>query len=93
MFSYTVTSGGVTETANINVPVTAVNDAPVVASPIADTSVNEDTAWSYAIPAGSFTDVDSVLTYTATLSSGAALPSWVICALVAATPFIDSIDE
>jgi Domain of unknown function (DUF4347)/Bacterial Ig domain/Putative Ig domain/Bacterial cadherin-like domain len=58
------------------VSVTAVNDAPVVATPIPDQSVNEDTAWSYVVPLGSFTDVDSSLTWSATLDTGAALPSW-----------------
>ena len=56
--------------------VTAANDAPILAVPLADQSVNEDTLVSFTIPAGSFTDVDSSLSYTATLSSGGALPAW-----------------
>ncbi len=55
-----------------------VNDAPVAAVAIVDQSVDEDTAWSFIFPAGTFTDVDnSSLTYSATLASGAALPIWV----------------
>ncbi len=54
-----------------------VNDAPVVATPVASQSVNEDTAWSYTLPAGLFADPDGdSLTLTATLSDGSPLPSW-----------------
>ncbi len=53
------------------------NDAPVVASPVASQSVNEDTAWSYTLPAGLFADPDGdSLTLTAKLSDGSPLPSW-----------------
>jgi hypothetical protein len=47
-FSYTVTSGGVTETATVRVNVTAVNDTPNIESAIADQSLSEDFA-SYTI--------------------------------------------
>ncbi|WP_396180118.1 putative Ig domain-containing protein, partial [Flavobacterium sp.] len=58
-------------------PIANVNDAPVVAAAIADQSVNEDTAWSYTVPAGTFRDIDGdTLTYTATLGDGSPLPSW-----------------
>jgi trimeric autotransporter adhesin len=54
-----------------------VNNSPFVAVPIPDQTSAEDTAFSFAVPAGSFSDVDNaVLIYTATLASGAALPSW-----------------
>ena len=57
--------------------ITPVNDAPVVNTPVADQSVAEDTTWSFQFPAGAFTDVDNAsLTYTASLASGSALPSW-----------------
>ena len=56
--------------------ITPVNDAPVLAIPLADVTVAEDTAVSITMPAGSFTDVDNTLTYTATLADGTALPSW-----------------
>ena len=57
--------------------ITPVNDAPVVSTPVADQSVAEDTTWSFQVPAGAFTDVDNAsLTYTASLASGSALPSW-----------------
>ncbi len=54
-----------------------VNDAPVLAQPLADQSVNEDTALLFAIPATAFTDQDGDhLALTATLDNGSALPSW-----------------
>jgi len=53
------------------------NDTPSVTSSITDASTNEDAAYSYDASAN-FTDVDAndVLTYSATLSNGSALPSW-----------------
>ncbi len=58
----------------LNLPV---NQAPVVAAPIGDQAINEDTALSFQVPAGAFTDPDSdPLTYTATLADGSPLPGW-----------------
>jgi Ca2+-binding RTX toxin-like protein len=54
-----------------------INHAPTVAAAIADQSSAEDALWSFTLPAGTFADVDgNALTYSATLGSGAALPSW-----------------
>jgi Ca2+-binding RTX toxin-like protein len=73
----TASDGSLTASDVFTLTVTATNVAPVTAMPLSDVSFNEDTAISYAIPAGSFTDVDNaVLSYAATLSDGAALPSW-----------------
>ena len=37
----------------------------------------EDFAWSFQVPAGAFSDVDSdTLSYTATLANGDPLPTW-----------------
>jgi CshA-type fibril repeat protein len=41
-FDYTVTSGGVTETATVNINVTPVNDAPIIESTIDDQLLSED---------------------------------------------------
>ncbi|GKS64187.1 hypothetical protein YTPLAS72_14910 [Nitrospira sp.] len=57
-FTYTITSGGVTETATVNVTVTAVNDPPVNTVPGAQ-SVNEDTP--LALSGISVNDVDGNL--------------------------------
>ena len=53
------------------------NNAPTVSSAITDASTNEDASYSYDTSAN-FTDVDvnDVLTYSATLANGSALPSW-----------------
>jgi Ca2+-binding RTX toxin-like protein len=59
------------------ITIAAVNDAPVLALPIADQGFAEDTPVGFTLPAGTFSDVDGdVLTLSATLASGAALPSW-----------------
>jgi len=55
-----------------------VNDAPVLAQPLADATGAEDAAFSYVLPAGGFADIDAAdsLTYAATLVNGDPLPSW-----------------
>ena len=51
--------------------------APVVASQTAAQSWTQGKAVSFTLPAGTFTDPqDATLTYSAALSTGAALPSW-----------------
>jgi Ca2+-binding RTX toxin-like protein len=56
---------------------TPVNDAPVVANLLADRSFAEDARFSFQLPANAFSDIDgNALTLSATLASGAALPSW-----------------
>jgi hypothetical protein len=51
-----------------------------VANAIADQAATEDQIFSFVVPADTFADIDApygdTLTYTATLASGAALPSW-----------------
>ena len=53
------------------------NIAPVVANAIFDQSVDQYAAFTYQVPAGTFSDVDGdILTYSATMGDGSALPSW-----------------
>lgn len=54
------------------------NQAPIVATPIADQTLPEDAPFSIAIPADAFADADAGdrLTYRATLAEGTALPTW-----------------
>ena len=53
------------------------NQAPVLATPLLDQNATENTPFSYAVPATSFTDPDNdSLSYTATLADGSALPAW-----------------
>jgi len=58
------------------VSVTPVNDMPVLDNAIPDQAATEDAAFSYQVAANSFSDVDGVLTYSATLADGSALPGW-----------------
>ena len=81
--SYSVTvmstdDGGKTLSKSFTIKVTDVNDAPTIANPIADQTIAEDSALTFQINSNVFADVDAgdSLTYTATLSDGGALPSW-----------------
>ncbi|WP_199311498.1 FG-GAP-like repeat-containing protein [Anabaena subtropica] len=51
---------------------------PTVANPITNQTVTTGTAFNFQIPSNTFTDADpgDTLTYTATLSNGDPLPSW-----------------
>ena len=77
-FTFTVADGkGGSNTYTQSLTITAVNDAPVLVAALPDQSATAGKAFSYTVPAGAFTDVDSAsLTYTATLANGTALPSW-----------------
>ncbi|MGL4397163.1 MAG: tandem-95 repeat protein, partial [Hyphomicrobium sp.] len=71
-FTYTVTSGGVVETATVTITVNAVNDAPINTVPGAQTTV-EDTALIFSAANGNaitVADVDSTLTSTLTIANG-----------------------
>jgi Ca2+-binding RTX toxin-like protein len=61
-----------------DITVEDVNDAPYVAHPISDQAVTEGTAFTFTLPADTFADPDigDVLTCSATLINGEALPSW-----------------
>uniref|UniRef100_A0A8J7CZN8 Putative Ig domain-containing protein n=1 Tax=Desmonostoc muscorum LEGE 12446 TaxID=1828758 RepID=A0A8J7CZN8_DESMC len=76
--SFLVNDGTANSTAvTRNINITAVNDNPVVANPVADQTATTDTAFNFALPPNAFSDVDSGnLTYTATLEDGNSLPSW-----------------
>lgn len=73
-FTYTVTSGGVTETATVTVNVTAVNDAPVNTVPGTQT-ISEDGTITFSAAAGNaitVADIDNgTLTVTVTVTNGA----------------------
>ncbi|MBF0452311.1 MAG: tandem-95 repeat protein, partial [Candidatus Magnetomorum sp.] len=73
-----IDSGALTAAYSFDFTITAVNDAPVLANPIANRIATEGTAYAYTVPSNTFTDVDSgdVLTYTATQENGSALPEW-----------------
>ncbi|CAN5214216.1 hypothetical protein BH11PSE10_BH11PSE10_14400 [soil metagenome] len=54
------------------------NDEPVLAGSVADQFATERQPFAFSMPAGLFTDINvgDTLGYTATLSTGAALPAW-----------------
>lgn len=54
------------------------NQPPVVSSPIADQNAYAGASFTYSFPSNTFTDPNAgnVLTYTATMSNGSALPGW-----------------
>lgn len=75
-----------------------VNEAPAVGVPLANQIAVEDTAFTFAVPGSTFTDVDAgdVLTYSATLAGGAPLPSWLsfdpITRTFSGTPLNSNVD-
>ena len=77
-FSVQVTDGSNTPTAqNLSFMIKGANDAPTVANAIADQTIAEDSALSFEFNSNVFADdLGDSLTYTATLSDGSALPSW-----------------
>ncbi len=71
---------GLSATDTIALAIQNVNDAPTVANPLADQTVPEDAPFSIQVPANTFVDQDAihgdVLTYSASLANGTALPAW-----------------
>ncbi len=79
VFNYTMRdTAGATATATLTITIHGANDAPVLAAQTANQNATAGTAFSLALPATTFTDVDSgdSLTYTATAADGSALPGW-----------------
>lgn len=70
----------VSPTRNFVIEVDAVNNAPWVQNPVADQVALSQYEFAFQLPASTFHDPDpapfDVLTYTATLSGGGALPAW-----------------
>ena len=70
--------GGLNATTSFDLTVSNVNDAPIVASTVANRSTLEDATFSFVVPANTFTDIDigDHLAVSATLADGSALPNW-----------------
>ena len=70
--------GGLSVTSSFTLDITNVNDTPIVSMAIANQVTLEDAAFSFVVPADTFTDIDAgdALTLSATLADGTALPSW-----------------
>ncbi len=62
----------------LRISVANVNDAPVVSVLLQDQQAEQNQAFAFTVPANSFQDVDAgdVLAFTAGLSNGSPLPSW-----------------
>jgi Ca2+-binding RTX toxin-like protein len=77
--SYTVSDEfGASDTSTLSIAVTGINDTPTLANAMSDQAGVENYLFSFTFPLSTFADIDDtdVLTYSATLSSGAALPIW-----------------
>ena len=81
-FGYTTTDGvalnPLSDSAQLGVTINGANDDPVAANAMADQRARAGEAFSFALPAGAFTDVDhgDRLALSAKLSDGSALPTW-----------------
>ncbi|HYD57876.1 MAG TPA: VCBS domain-containing protein [Burkholderiales bacterium] len=77
-FGYRSTDGLAEAESTFTVEIAGANDAPVVASPIADREAAAGTPFVFTVPAGAFADADHLdtLSYAATLADGSALPEW-----------------
>ncbi|WP_370539755.1 MBG domain-containing protein [Algoriphagus sp. Y33] len=62
----------------IQLNITPVNDAPTVANPIDNQNATQDEPFNFVVPTDTFedVDVDDELSYSAQLSGGGSLPSW-----------------
>ncbi|UCV05668.1 beta strand repeat-containing protein [Dechloromonas denitrificans] len=61
----------------VNMTIGAPNRTPTLATALADQAAAQGGTFSYTVPTSAFTDPDGdSLSYTATLSDGSALPSW-----------------
>ncbi|MDQ1924587.1 putative Ig domain-containing protein [Massilia pseudoviolaceinigra] len=69
---------GVTASHTVTMKITLPNRTPVLAAALPDKTAAQGAAFSYAVPAGAFTDPDAgdTLSYTATLADGTVLPTW-----------------
>ncbi|HLS86476.1 MAG TPA: tandem-95 repeat protein, partial [Burkholderiales bacterium] len=72
----TASDGALSSTATATITIAPTPDAPVLAQPIPAQQVAAGSPFTYAIPAGTFSDPDSAFTLAATLADGSALPGW-----------------
>ena len=71
-------AGGLSATSLFTLTVQNVNDAPTIVNPLVNQTTLEDARLSIQVPANIFADVDAgdTLTYSAALTDGTALPTW-----------------
>ncbi|WP_461584907.1 putative Ig domain-containing protein [Tepidiphilus sp. HLB4] len=77
-FSYLASDGTQRSDGALTVTVQGTNDTPDLVRCLSDVQLAKGKAFSWKVPAGSFRDADrnDTLSYTATLSNGKPLPSW-----------------
>jgi VCBS repeat-containing protein len=77
-FNYQISDGNQQSNSTLTVTVQGVNDTPSLLYRLTDVQLAKGKAFTWQMPEGSFKDVDrnDKLSYTATLSDGKALPSW-----------------
>jgi hypothetical protein len=77
-FNYLASDGALRSNGALTITVQGTNDTPDLVRCLTDVQLTKGKAFSWQVPAGSFRDVDrnDKLTYTATLSDGKALPTW-----------------
>ncbi|MEH6790810.1 putative Ig domain-containing protein [Parasphingorhabdus sp.] len=77
-FTYEVSDGNITTgPVTVSLTIAPVNDAPVLANAIADQSSEEDTPYSFVVPANAFSDVEGdTLSFIASLGNEDPLPAW-----------------
>ncbi|MBI3561971.1 MAG: putative Ig domain-containing protein [Gammaproteobacteria bacterium] len=70
---------GMTAVNDFALSVVNVNDAPTVVNPLSDATSAEGNVFTYVVPSTTFSDVDQgdTLHYSASLSDGSTLPSWI----------------
>jgi Ca2+-binding RTX toxin-like protein len=71
-------TSGLSAVDDFNLTIANVNDAPIIANPVADQSATEDVAFTFAVPADTFADEDpgDSLGYSANLADDSPLPAW-----------------
>ncbi|WP_244272521.1 cadherin-like domain-containing protein [Pseudovibrio sp. Ad37] len=73
----TASDGSISTSLPLQLQIEAANSAPTLFQPILDQNTDEDEVWTFTLPVETFVDADDdTLAYSATLSDGGALPSW-----------------
>ena len=72
------TSAGTSTSDTFDLAVTNTNDAPIVSTAIVNQTAAKNSPFTFTVPANTFSDIDvgDSLTYSAILSNGAPLPTW-----------------
>ena len=80
LYDFTVTDGVAEISSSFELSISGVNNAPVIASSLADQQLVFNKPFCWTVPVGSFVEIDEgdVLDYAATLADGSALPDWLV---------------